>query len=57
MKKFKLLEQNKTNLKNKSPNKINNIKIKKDKVENNNNNKKIITPKFLTIKYNNNTIN
>jgi len=57
MKKFKLLEQNKTNLKNKSPNKINNIKIQKDKVENNNNNKKIITPKFLTIESNNNTIN
>ena len=57
MKKFKLLEQNKTNLKNKSPNKINNIKIQKDKVENNNNKKKIITPKFLTIESNNNTIN
>ena len=57
MKKFKLIQQNKNNSKNKSPNKINNINIQKDKVDNNHNKKKITTPKFLTIESNNNTIN
>ena len=56
MKKFKLIQQNKNNSKNKSPNKINNINIQKDKVDNNHNKKKITTPKFLTIESNNNTI-
>ena len=57
MKKFKLIQQNKTNSRNKSPNKINNINIQKDKVDNSQNKKKITTPKFLTIESNNNTIN